>query len=95
MTSRTVSHHVLEILSCLKKSRKLPDDELLRLSVELHRVIEATRCGAVVTRNAASTDDETIVDGYIRNLRPADILADSQPTLYVQIVGGHDAPLHS
>jgi hypothetical protein len=56
-------------------------------------VIEATGCAAVVTRNAASTDDETIVDNYIRNLRPADILADSQPTLYVQILGGHDASL--
>jgi hypothetical protein len=89
VTSRTVSHHVLEILSCLKKSRQLPEEELLRFSVELHRVIEATRCGAVVTRNAASTDDETIVDSYIRNLRPADILADSQPVLYAQIVGGH------
>ncbi len=89
MTSRTVSHHVLEILSCLKKSRQLQEEELLRFSVELHRVIEATRCGAVVTRNAASTDDETIVDSYIRNLRPADILADSQPVLYAQIVGGH------
>jgi hypothetical protein len=57
--------------------------------VELHCVIEVMRCVAVVTRNAASTDDETIVDSYIRNLRPAEILADSQPTLYVRIVGGH------
>jgi hypothetical protein len=80
---------VLEILSCLKKRRQLPDEELLRLSVELHSMIEATRCGAVITRNAPSTDDETIVDSYIRNVRPADILADSQPILYAQIVGGH------
>jgi hypothetical protein len=42
VTSRTVSCHVLEILSCLKKSRQLPDEELLRFSVELRRVIEAT-----------------------------------------------------
>jgi hypothetical protein len=95
VTSRTVSNHVLEILLKLKGTRQLSDEEVLRFSVELHRIVEGIRCGCVVLRNPASTDGEIVVDDYIKNLRQQDVVADPNPTLYVQIVGGHEASLRN
>jgi hypothetical protein len=54
MTSRTVSNHVLEIMVNIKKTRTLSEEEALRVSVELHRIVEAVRHGCDVMRNPGS-----------------------------------------
>ncbi len=94
MTSRTVSNHVLEIMSDIRKTRPLSEEEALRLSVELHRIVEAVRHGCVVMRNPGVGQVDVIVDTYLKNLRGEDVLADPSPVFHSEIRGGHEANPH-
>lgn len=91
MTSSTVSNHVLEIMTDIKKTRMLSDEEALRLSVGLHQIIEAIRQGCIVMRNPSSSQEDIIVDVYLKTLRCQDILADPGAVFHTAISGGHEA----
>jgi len=91
MTSRTVSNHVLEIIVNIKKTRTLSDEEAVRVSVELHRIVEAVRHGCDVIRNPGSGPDHAVVDAFLKSLRREDIIADPGPIFHSEIRGGHEA----
>ena len=74
-----VSNHVLEIMVSIKKTRTLSDEEALRVSVELHRIVEAVRHGCEVIRNPGSGPDHAVVDTFLKSLRREDIIADLAP----------------
>jgi hypothetical protein len=75
----------------IKKTRTLSDEETLRVSVELHRIIEAVRHGCDVTRNPGSGPDHAVVDTFLKSLRREDIIADPSPIFHSEIRGGHEA----
>ena len=89
MTSRTVSHRVSVIMNDLEQLRRLTAEERVRYSSELHHIFEAIRREAVVIRKAGMDKEDLLVDAYLKNIRPADILEDKPRRFYSEIKGGH------
>jgi hypothetical protein len=88
MSAKTISEHTAKVLDEIQKIRPLSVEDIIRYALELNRIFQAKRIGHVIVPPVVpgNQQEDILVDAYVRNLKPADIIEDPPGRFHSKIL---------
>jgi hypothetical protein len=88
MSAKTITEHTAKLLDEIQRIRPLSVEETIRYALELNRIFQAKRSGHVIVPPVVpgNQQEDILVDAYVRNLKPADILEDPPGRFHSKIL---------
>jgi hypothetical protein len=88
MSAKTISEHTAKVLDEIQRIRPLSVEDIIRYALELNRIFQAKRIGHVIVPPVVpgNQQEDILVDAYVRNLKPADILEDPPGRFHSKIL---------